>query len=52
MDKALEAAIDDAGRDKVFALMRASGWTGADAPPKWVWQQAVYEVRKAKMEME
>lgn len=40
----LEAAIDLAGREKVFAYVRANGWTSQMAVPVWVWQQAVYEV--------
>ena len=45
MDKGLEDAIDAAGRDKVFAIMRAAGWTGYDRPPKWVWREAVAKAR-------
>lgn len=36
-DDALERAIDEAGRDKVFALARASGWDGYMAVPKAYW---------------
>jgi hypothetical protein len=32
MDNELEAAIDEVGRDRVFAHARALGWDGA-APP-------------------
>lgn len=45
MDRGLEDAIDAAGRDKVFAIMRAAGWTGYDRPPKWVWREAVAKAR-------
>lgn len=45
MDRKLEDAITAAGRDKVFAIVRAAGWTGYDAPPKWVWREAVAEAR-------
>jgi hypothetical protein len=38
-DDALEAAIDRAGRDKVFALIRSYGWQGP--LPKWMWWEAV-----------
>lgn len=37
----LEAAIDDAGRDCVFAIMREAGWGPQDAPPEWVWRDAI-----------
>lgn len=41
MDTELEAAIDRAGRDIVFAVMRAHGWSAGDMPPKWAWWEAV-----------
>lgn len=40
-DEALEQAINAAGRDKVFAMMRAAGWSSLDAPPKHAWWAAV-----------
>lgn len=46
MDKGLEDAIDAAGREKVFSIMRAVGWTGYDRPPKWVWRAAVAQARR------
>lgn len=46
MDKELESAIDNAGRDRVFAFMRANGWTPYSAPPKWVWWAAVSAVQE------
>lgn len=45
MDAELEALIDRAGREKVFAHMHANGWTGTMAPPKWVWEMACAAVR-------
>lgn len=46
MDHDLEAAIDQAGRANVFAIVRNAGWCGYDSPPKWVWWMAVLQVRK------
>lgn len=43
MDVELEAAIDRAGRDRVFALARMNGWRDL-APPKWVWWQIVRQI--------
>ena len=40
-DAELEAAIDRAGRDRVFAIVRASGWTSGDYVPTFVWWEAV-----------
>lgn len=45
-DAILEQAIDDAGRDKVFALAQANGWTLSMPPPKWVWWQIIREVER------
>ena len=33
-DEALEAAIDEVGRDRVFARMRAYGWSPTFASPR------------------
>ena len=44
----VEAAIDAAGRDEVFALARVNGWTVANPPPLWVWNQLAAEVRRSK----
>lgn len=46
MDAELEKAISNAGRERVFAIVRAAGWNTAMAPPKWVWQEAVMMARK------
>ena len=43
MDEQLEAAIEAAGRDRVFALVRGMGW-GPDGAPKWVWYEAARKV--------
>jgi hypothetical protein len=42
-DAAIEALIDKAGREKVFAAARALGWT-KETPPKWVWQQIAGDI--------
>ena len=47
MDDDLERAIDEVGRGRVFLFMEASGWNRYDTPPKWVWWQAVHELREA-----
>lgn len=47
MDEDLEAAIDSAGRDAVFAVMKANGW-GAGGAPKWVWYEAARIVTDAR----
>ena len=39
MDKDLEAAIDKAGRSRVFSIAADNGWTAGNPPPKWVWWQ-------------
>lgn len=39
----VEAAIDKAGRDAVFSLARANGWTN-DNPPMWVWYQLAQQL--------
>ncbi len=46
-DAALEALIDTAGRDAVFAKVREWGWAGDDAPPKSVWEDAARDVMSA-----
>lgn len=37
--QAIEEAIDEAGRDRVFEIARANGWDAGTAPPKYVWYQ-------------
>lgn len=46
MDKELEAAIDEVGRDKVFAHARALGWGSTKTPPKHVWWGIIHQIRK------
>ena len=46
-DIELEAAIDEVGRHRVFDLMHYYGWNSYDAPPKYVWWQAVFQLRSA-----
>lgn len=38
-DQELEALIDKAGRDRVFALAQANGWVRGSIPPRFVWIQ-------------
>ena len=45
---ALENAISKAGRDRVFAVVRAAGWTPRDSIPEFVWWEAVRMVRAAR----
>lgn len=47
-DEALEAAIDAAGRDAVFARARSYGWSALNPPEKYVWWQLIEEVKQAK----
>lgn len=44
MNEALEKAIDEVGRDRVFMRARSHGW-GNGAPPEWVWWGIVQELR-------
>ena len=46
VDAELEAAIDLAGRDRVFTLVRAAGWTAGHAVPKFVGWDAVRSVER------
>lgn len=43
-DSDLEAAIDEVGREKVFAFARQNGWNAGGAP-KWVWWKIVQQLR-------
>lgn len=45
MNEALEKAIDDAGRDKVFARARSYGWDSGGAP-EFIWWGIVREVKE------
>jgi hypothetical protein len=40
----LEAAINEVGRDRVFAMARALGW-GDTTPPEFVWWSIVDKLR-------
>jgi hypothetical protein len=44
MEQELEAAIDRAGRDKVFARAQSYGWPPGSSPPPWVWWQIAQEL--------
>ena len=46
----LEAAIDNAGRNTVFAIMHAAGWRSDDRPPLWCWWAAVHEACRERKE--
>lgn len=45
MNEALEKAIDEVGRDRVFARARSHGWQSNDYTPEWVWWGIVKELR-------
>lgn len=45
-DPALEAALDEVGREAAFALASANGWSAGDAPPKWVWWDIIAQLRQ------
>jgi hypothetical protein len=45
-DQDLEAAIDSAGRDKVFAIAKQHGWKPGDCPPRWIWWSFVDEANR------
>ena len=47
-DDELENAIDEAGRDRVFALVGHWGWPFGSNPPKYVWWEAVRIVNSHK----
>ena len=49
-DAGLEKAIDEVGRDRVFAYARALGWNPADAPPISVWWSIIHELKNADPE--
>lgn len=40
----VDALIERAGRDAVFARAESLGWTRADRPPIWVWAAIANEV--------
>jgi len=46
-DEALEAEIDRAGRERVFARARELGWQPGSTPPKWVWRCIANDLRFA-----
>jgi len=46
-DPALETAIDEVGRENVFAKARELNW-GAETPPAWVWWNIVDLLRGKK----
>jgi poly-gamma-glutamate capsule biosynthesis protein CapA/YwtB (metallophosphatase superfamily) len=48
MDKELEDAIDEVGRDKVFIRARMLGWSPGSAPPKHVWWGIVSQIRNGE----
>jgi hypothetical protein len=44
VDEELERAIDEVGRDRVFARARRRAWEPGSALPPWVWWGIVYEL--------
>ncbi len=46
MDKELEKAIDDAGREAVCNVIRANGLSANDSVPEWIWWTAVRQVKE------
>lgn len=47
-DADLEALIDKAGRDKVFAVAKVEGWEGMN-PPKWVWAKIAADLLSGRI---
>jgi len=48
MDQNLETAIDEVGRDKVFARARTYGYGPNSLVEKWVWWGIVRELKEGK----
>lgn len=48
IDENLEALIDEAGRDDVFAAVMALGWKPGDDVPRYIWQEMAYRVAERK----
>ena len=44
VDEDLEAAIDRAGRESVFAYVERMGYQRGEPLPKWMWYYAAAEV--------
>ena len=40
-DANLEAAIENAGRARVFSIIQSHGWEAGTPLPKWMWWEAV-----------
>ena len=49
MNQELEKAIDEVGRDRVFARANSYGWENGAGAPEWVWWGIVNEVRENKV---
>ena len=45
MDKKLEKAIDDAGREAVCNVIRANGFSANEYTPEWMWITAIKKVK-------
>jgi hypothetical protein len=45
IDQALEAAIDEVGRDRVFMRARSYGYSSQDCLDRWMWWEMVRELR-------
>ena len=45
---ALEKAITEVGRERVFAVARAAGWHSGDTPPMWVWWAIINDLKAGR----
>lgn len=48
-DPELEAMIDKAGRDAVFARARQYGWSANLPPPAYVWRGIATEIQTGRL---
>ena len=46
MNVALEQAIENVGRDRVFMRALSFGWRKGNNPPEWVWWSIVHEIQQ------
>jgi hypothetical protein len=46
VNQALEKAIDEVGRDRVFARAEAHGWPRGGGAPQWIWWGIVQDLRE------
>ncbi|NQU59245.1 MAG: hypothetical protein HQ513_18605 [Rhodospirillales bacterium] len=45
MDKELEKAIDDAGKEAVCNVIRSAGFSANESTPEWMWITAIKKVK-------